>query len=107
MPIDISPTTEAEPVGVLRHGDPQRPMDVARRCIDDVLVFTGEMLPGRTTVDTRSDPEYPDEQWLVVTVRVSGEPAELVARRRQWHRRLAEVAPDCVGTIRLSICPTP
>jgi len=74
MPIDISPITEAEPVGALRYTDPRRPIDVARRRIDDVLAFTGEMLPGRTTVDTRLDPEYPNEQWLVVTVRLSGEP---------------------------------
>ena len=80
-------------------------MEVVSQEIGAVLEMTKELFAERVTIESKSNPEFPDETWLAVIVHATGAPSELAARRRKWHQRLSEVAPSCIGMIRLSIRP--
>lgn len=67
----------------------------------EILEISAQLFPGPLQLDHESDPESPGERFLVLTVRASGSPRELVERRREWHRRVSEVLPDM--SIRLAI----
>lgn len=68
-----------------------------------VVAFTTELFPGDMSVETRVDPEIPDDLYLVFEVSATGSVDEIVARDEQWHRRLLSVARPWPGLFRLSI----
>jgi hypothetical protein len=63
-----------------------------------------DLFPGRVGIDQRSDPEFPQSRAIVVTVTASGDPAEIVRRRREWHKRTRNLGYDKYN-LRLSIVP--
>jgi hypothetical protein len=67
----------------------------------EIIRISAELFPGSLDVRWEADPELPKETFLVLTVHASGEPNELVNRRREWHRRVWRIAPEM--QIRLSI----
>lgn len=69
----------------------------------DVMRMTQEFFPGESCVKLESDPEFPEDTYLVVDVRASGTAEEIVNRRSQWHKRLRQISPECFGNVRLSI----
>lgn len=71
---------------------------------DEVVAITRELFPGSIEFSYETDPETPDEPFLMLTVRASGKPKEVVQRRREWHRRVGEALPN--PEIRLVITST-
>ena len=78
--------------------------DVAH-VMPEVMNITQELFPGESRVNVESDPEFPEDAYLVVDVQASGTAEEIVNRRSQWHERLRQVSPECFGNVRLSITP--
>lgn len=70
----------------------------------EIAIISTDLFPGPLELLRESDPEAPDEQFLVLTVSASGTPEELVRRRREWHRRVSESLPNV--DIRLMISST-
>ncbi len=73
----------------------------------EILRLTGELFPGDVTVDRMSDPEFPRESWVVLTVEATGEPREIIRRQCEWHERVAREFPGRFPGLRLSVCPRP
>jgi len=71
----------------------------------DVKRITEELFPGPFSCSDESDPEYPDDTYVVVTVESTGDMGDIVRRRCAWHERLRALSPDLFGKIRLSITP--
>lgn len=71
---------------------------------DEVIAITRELFPGPIELSYETDPETPDEPFLMLMVRASGKPKEVVQRRREWHRRVGEALPN--PEIRLVITST-
>lgn len=67
----------------------------------EVVEITQELFPGTFDVWLESDPEDPATPFVVLMVHAQGDPKELVQRRLNWHRRVADVLPD--AGFRLSI----
>jgi hypothetical protein len=71
----------------------------------DVQQITEEMFPGPFSYDEESDPEYPQDTYVVVNVESRGEMREVIRRECEWHERIRALAPDQFGKLRLSISP--
>ena len=69
-----------------------------------VIDVSADLFPGPLKAYWEADPDLPNEQFLVVTVQASGQPRQLVARRREWHRRVSKSLPDT--NIRLCLTST-
>jgi hypothetical protein len=70
----------------------------------EILAISADLFPGPVESHLEVDPELPSKQFLVLTVRASGKPKELVRRRREWHRRVSQTLHEV--DIRLSITST-
>jgi hypothetical protein len=67
----------------------------------EIVQISTELFPGSLEVRVETDPEMPEDSFLVLTVHADGPAKDIVRRRREWHRRVSEMLP---GTeIRLSI----
>ena len=73
--------------------------------IPDVKRITQELFPGPFSWGDESDPEYPDDTYVVVNVESTGDMQDVVRRRRQWHERIRALSGDLFGKLRLSIIP--
>lgn len=71
--------------------------------LDDILALTEEIFPGEVRIDVEADPEWPQDRYVVFTVKADGDARELVQRQCEWHRRVLAVAPDSLNLLRLSI----
>ncbi|HET6882024.1 MAG TPA: hypothetical protein VFI31_17790 [Pirellulales bacterium] len=67
----------------------------------EVIDASASLFPGPLEAHWENDPELPNQQFLVVTVHASGQPRQLVERRREWHRRVSKSLPD--ANIRLCL----
>jgi hypothetical protein len=67
----------------------------------EVIKVSADLFPGSLDARWESDPELPNQLFLVVTVQANGQPRELVQRRREWHRRVSQSLPD--ANIRLCL----
>jgi hypothetical protein len=71
----------------------------------DVRQITEGLFPGSFSCNEESDPEYPDDTYVVISVESTGDIREVVRRRREWHERIRALSPDLFGKLRLSISP--
>lgn len=60
----------------------------------EVVEITQELFPGPFEVWPESDPEAPATPFLLLMVHAKGDAQQLVQRRLDWHRRVAEFLPD-------------
>jgi hypothetical protein len=67
----------------------------------EIVQISTELFPGPLEVQLETDPEMPDDSFLVLTVHADGPVKNIVRRRREWHRRVSEMLPG--REIRLSI----
>ncbi len=75
--------------------------------IAEVVSVTQEIFDCAPVFEVMRDPEDPDCSFVVITVEVRGEPAELLAKRLDWHARIGSISPGYFGNLRLSIIPLP
>ena len=73
--------------------------------MSDIKRITEDLFPGSFSCSHESDPEYPDDTYVVISVESTGDIRELVRRRCQWHDRIRVLAPELFGRLRLSISP--
>jgi hypothetical protein len=73
--------------------------------MSDVRPITQELFPGPFSCTDESDPEYPDDTYVVISVESTGGIGEAVRRRCEWHERIRALSPDLFGKLRLSINP--
>ena len=73
--------------------------------MSDVRQITEELFPGSFSCNEESDPEYPDDTYVVISVESTGDIREVVRRRREWHEPIRALSPDLFGKLRLSISP--
>ena len=76
----------------------------APNLVQDVIEITREIFPGSVAVESSHDPEYPHDEFTVLTVQSSGDADQLVERECQWIQRVAAVVPG-LATFRLAIHP--
>ena len=68
----------------------------------DIVRVTQELFPGHVTVQVMADPEYPQDRFTVIEAQTSGDVADAVDRRAEWHRRVARLSPAC-SVLRLTL----
>ena len=73
----------------------------------DIMHLTEQLFPGTVSMERMSDPDSPQQAWVVLTVQAHGDSQQLLRRRCEWHERVALQVPEQVGGLRLSICPVP
>jgi hypothetical protein len=73
--------------------------------MSDVRQITEELFPGPFSCSGESDPEYPDDTYVVISVESTGDIREAVRRQCEWHERVRALSPDLFGKLRLSISP--
>jgi hypothetical protein len=73
--------------------------------MSDVKQITQELFPGPCSCSDESDPEYPNDTYVVVSVESTGDMRDIVRRRCAWHERIRTLSPDLFGKVRLSIIP--
>jgi hypothetical protein len=73
--------------------------------LSDVRQITQELFPGPFSCTDESDPKYPDDTYVVISVESTGGIGEAVRRRCEWHERIRALSPDSFGKLRLSINP--
>ncbi|MCL4204490.1 MAG: hypothetical protein KJ000_18550 [Pirellulaceae bacterium] len=73
--------------------------------MSDVRQITQELFPGPFSFDEESDPEYPDDTYVVISVESTRDIGEAVRRRCEWHERIRALSPSMFGKLRLSINP--
>jgi hypothetical protein len=73
--------------------------------IPDVKQITQELFPGPFSWDVESDPEYPDDAYVVINVEATGDMQGMVLRQCHWHERIRALSVDLFGKLRLSIIP--
>ena len=73
----------------------------------DILHLTELLFPGTVSMERMSDPDSPQQAWVVLTVHAQGDSQQLLRRRCEWHERVALQFPEQVCGLRLSICPVP
>ncbi len=73
------------------------------RKIADVVAITQEIFDCAPDLEIMHDPEYPDCNFLVLTVEFRGGPADLLQKRLDWHSRKRSVLSGDVGNLRLSV----
>jgi hypothetical protein len=73
--------------------------------LDCILRLTKAMFGDEVSVEVESDPEWPDESFVVFLVAASGELQDLLEKQHQWHREVAEVVESKTELIRISIAP--
>ncbi|MEO8498263.1 MAG: hypothetical protein ABI614_24635 [Planctomycetota bacterium] len=71
----------------------------------DVIQISQELFPGPFSSSDDSDPEFPDDTYVVVSVESTGDMQDIVRRRAEWHERIRALAPGLFGKLRLSISP--
>lgn len=59
----------------------------------EVIDITQELFPGPIDAWLESDPETPSTAFVLLMVRADGDPKEIVDRRLEWHRRVADSLP--------------
>jgi hypothetical protein len=64
-----------------------------------------ELFPGPYSCSDESDPEFPDDTYVVISVESTGDLQDVVRRRVEWHERIRDLAPGLFGKLRLSISP--
>lgn len=65
--------------------------------------ITRELFPGEFSVEARTDPEIPDDLYLVIEVRAAGSIDEVAALNDEWHGRVCRLPRRFPGLFRLSI----
>ncbi|HEX7449183.1 MAG TPA: hypothetical protein VF306_16635 [Pirellulales bacterium] len=65
--------------------------------------ITRELFPGEFSVEARTDPEIPDDLYLVIEVRAAGSIDEIAALNDEWHGRVCRLPHRIPGLFRLSI----
>jgi hypothetical protein len=83
---------------------PSLPFDVAA-VMADIRQITQEIFPGRFGFTYEHDPEYPDDQYLVVEVDATGTASEVVERSHEWHDRIRHLSQELAQDLRLLIVP--
>ncbi|HUY36822.1 MAG TPA: hypothetical protein VMV69_29150 [Pirellulales bacterium] len=68
-----------------------------------VIAITGALFPGSISLEVDTDPEVPEQPFLVVTVEASGTVKDIVRRRQEWHARAEPFLGE--RDVRLSIVP--
>lgn len=86
-------------------GRPGLSMSSLSALMPDVKRITQELFAGPFSWDAESDPEYPDDTYVVVNVESTGDMQDIVRRRCQWHARIRALSADLFGALRLSIVP--
>lgn len=71
----------------------------------DLVAITEQMF-GTPEVTVLRDPEDPDVDFIVFTVKCAGEPDEIVEKRIEWHNRIDRIPSGSSGRFRLSVSPT-
>lgn len=87
--------------------------DVADRAFEPVVTtqveavrqLTSSMFPGQMSAEWESDPECPQDRFLVFHATATGEPEELIHRQRQWQREVLRLAPQAMSLLRISLTP--
>ncbi|MGI8977676.1 MAG: hypothetical protein ACR2FY_00470 [Pirellulaceae bacterium] len=69
---------------------------------EQVLAITRDLFPGHVSIRVDDDPEHPGYRYSVTEAQASGEPAEVVSRELEWHRRIVRQFPELTA-LRLSI----
>lgn|SRR5487761_1834629 len=72
--------------------------------VQKVVEITRQIFPGSVSIEPSHDPEYPQDEFIVLTVEPSGEIDELLERECQWIQRVADIMPG-LGAFRLAIHP--
>jgi hypothetical protein len=71
----------------------------------DVRQITQEIFLAPCEFTSEFDPEYPEEQYVVVNVEATGDPKEIVDRSSQWHSRIRQLSADLAADLRLFVVP--
>lgn len=81
---------------------PRLPPEVEIRALD----LAEQLFPGPASIAESFDPETPDRCWHVLTVAAQGDLADIMARKRLWHRRMFEaLGPSGVSQITICVIP--
>lgn len=83
----------------LQGGDP------SQGSLAEILQVTKDIFGGLVEVENGFDPDFPDEQWLVIIVENEGTTREILDREMDWHQRVLKVNPDYTSHVRLCIFP--
>jgi hypothetical protein len=70
-----------------------------------VKQITEDLFPGPFSCSDESDPENPDDTYIVISVECTGDLRSIVRRRCEWHERIRALSPDLFGKLRLAITP--
>ncbi len=74
----------------------RQPANSAIEKVDEIIAFTASLFPGRVTVESSFDPEYPDAVYLVFRVALfdnSLSMDEIMDREILWHQQVEHLAP--------------
>ncbi|MEX0702892.1 MAG: hypothetical protein WD069_12420 [Planctomycetales bacterium] len=90
-------------VGDSRRWDEQSVLDSEYR---NIASLTESLFPDApVTIGNQVDPSDPDSRYTVLNAYAQGTPKELLAKEREWIRRVEESMPECSTEIRLILCP--
>lgn len=91
VPTEVNQTRPEDLIG-------EQPYQVVRR-------LTEEMFAGHVAGDVDSDPEWPQERFVLFRVAVRGSIQDLIEMQRQWQRQVLKLVPAKADIIRISITP--
>jgi hypothetical protein len=77
-----------------------------RSRFSEAIATAQELFPGRVEIERRHDPEFPQSSAVVIIVTASGDPADIVRRRREWHKRTRSAVDNSTEILCLSILAT-
>lgn len=83
---------------------PAATCDIAR-VMTDVREITQELFPGKCEFTSEFDPEYPEDQYVLVHVEATGSPKEIVDRSCLWDEGIRRIASELAGCVRLFVVP--
>jgi len=67
--------------------------------------LTETMFPVTMSVEIEADPAFPQERFVVFSVRASGSLEEIVQIQSRWHQEVVKLAPERLNTFRISVAP--
>lgn len=73
--------------------------------LDRIMDLTAELFPGPAVLRRDFDPDFPNDQWLVMEVEATGTVREILDREIDWHRRLDSLDPSIANQFRLCLFP--
>jgi hypothetical protein len=92
------PQTATENHVTERASAPSGTADVIAKTVS----ITKALFPGDVRVEAEEDPEIAGLSYVVFNVAAAGGPREIIERRLEWHRRIAELGADA-GRLKLSV----